>query len=41
MAQSYPKQVISSELSAISQTTQTKIDQIVTLFANLVIAAHS
>ena len=41
MAQSYPKQVISSELTTVSQTTQTKINQIVSLFAQLVISAHS
>ena len=41
MAQTYPKQDISSELNSVSQTTKTKIDQIVALFAQLVIAAHS
>jgi len=41
MAQTYPKQEISSELSSITQSTQTKIDEIVSLFAQLVISAHS
>jgi hypothetical protein len=41
MAQSYPKQNIETELSSISSTTQTKIDQVVTLFAQLIISAHS
>jgi hypothetical protein len=41
MAQTYPKQEISSELSSITQSTQVKIDQIVALFAQLVVMAHS
>jgi len=41
MAQTYPKQEISSELSSISSTTQTKINDIVALFAQLVVNAHS
>ena len=41
MAQTYPKQVISSELTTVSAATQTKIEGLVTLFAELVIAAHS
>jgi hypothetical protein len=41
MAQSYPKQDIGSELSTVPTTTQTKIDQIVALFAQLVISAHT
>jgi hypothetical protein len=41
MAQSYPKQSIETELSTISQATQTKIDEIVALFAQLVLAEHS
>jgi hypothetical protein len=41
MAQTYPKQEISSELTAISNTTQEKINDVVALFAQLVIDAHS
>lgn len=41
MAQTYPKQEVSSELNAITQTTQVKIDEIVSLFAQLVISAHT
>ena len=41
MAQTYPKEVISSELTTVPSATQVKIDQIVSLFAELVIAAHS
>lgn len=41
MAQSYPKQVIGSELTTVTPTTQAKIDTIVSLFAQLVIAAHT
>jgi len=41
MAQSYPIQVISTELTSVPSATQTKIDAVVALFSQLVIAAHS
>lgn len=41
MAQTYPKQEILSELSPVSSATQTKIDELVSLFATLVIEANT
>ena len=41
MAQTYPKQNISSELTTVSPATQVKIDVLVVLFATLVIEANS
>jgi hypothetical protein len=41
MAQTYPKQVISSELTTVSAETQTKINELLSLFATLIVEANS
>ena len=41
MALTYPEQVIGSEITATSEQTKLKINELVVLFSQLVIAAHT